>query len=356
MARDINAQPYLTLDRYRQLMNIPLGMFNGIDGYPTDNVTNCDHCWTQWERYMVAQALEDAAGMLATELKYKLGHYYETDLDHPWTDPLLLRWGHVIGGGIQGLTTITPTASNFTVDPATITVNQSDFSGGASEILIVETSTGLEIVPDSITSVGVTYQIEISQAKLIEWDNLDGQIDCIDYDATFAAATWLKLADLTVYREYLDTSSQASIEFGPECNCWYCGTACAGTTYTGCVYVQNEEISRVRVQLADYSAGSWTCNYPTLYGCYHGSKATVYYQAGTTSTPSWEQMIIRLAHTLMLVEPCGCTLFDMMLKRDRRTPSVLTAERINNPFGDSDGAWWAWQRVVSNQQGRAFMM
>ena len=209
MARAESAQPYLTLDEYRKTMGIPMCAFNGVEN-PGESVSGCDHYWAQWEREMVAQALYDAEEMLALHLRFYIGEHYLTDEDILWTDPLQLRFGYVVGGGVRGRTEVTPTASDFTTDPATITVTQTDFSGGTSEIVIVDDESGLKIIPDKVTSAGATYIISISQCKLIEWDDLEDQIVSIDYDAAFPAATWLKLADLTVYREYLDTSDQAT--------------------------------------------------------------------------------------------------------------------------------------------------
>jgi len=356
VARAESAQPYLSLDTYRRIMGIPMCAFNGVEN-PDENVGACDHYWQQWEREMLAQALYDAEQMLAMHLKFYLGPHYLTDEDRAWTDPLELEYGHIIGGGVRGRTEVVAVASDFTVDPATITVAMADFGGGESEIAIVETATGLEIEIDRIADDGINYEISISQCKLIEWDDLEDQVDSIDYDNAFPAATWLKLADLTIYREYLDNSDQATITFAPTCSCWY-GTACTGASYDGCVYVLAEQISKVRVAMASRSAedGSWTCSYPTVCGCYHGSKVSVNYRAGTTNVPGWKAAIMRLAHTYMLVKPCGCTLFDVALQRDRFLPAVLTAERINCPFGTADGAWYAWQWMMTSQHGRAFML
>jgi len=358
MARAIGAQPYLSLDAYRQQMNIPMCAFNGVEN-PDESISGCDHYWTQWEREMVAQALEDAEETLANHLHYWIGPRYLTAYDVPWTDPAQLPYGHVIGGGIRGRTEVTPTASDFTIDPATITVTASDFPGGTGEIVVIETATGLEIVPDKIETSGVSYIIYIDQCKLIEWDDLENQADPILYDNTFPATTWLKLADLTVYREYLDDSDQATIAFVRSCDCWICaGAACTGDEYSGCVYVLDEQIGKVRVALATYdaTAGTWSCTYPTLYGCYHGSKMKVNYQAGTINTPGWQRAIRSLAHTYMVLEPCGCALFDVVLNRDRRIPETLTAERINCQFGSMDGAWYAWNWTRANQHGKAFML
>jgi hypothetical protein len=308
---------------------------------------------------MVAQAIEDAEETLADTLRFWIGPRYLTHYDLTWTDPAQLEYGHVIGGGVRGRTEVTPSASDFTTDPATITVAQADFPGGTGEIVVVEDATGLEIEPDKVETSGANYIISISQCKLIEWDDLEGQVDPILYDAAFPATTWLKLADLTVYREYLDDSDQATIAFVRSCDCWICaGVACTGDEYSGCVYVLDEQIGKVRVSLATYdaTAGTWSCTYPTLYGCYHGSKMTVNYQAGTTDVPGWQRAIRSLAHTYMVLEPCGCALFDVVLTRDRRIPGTLTAERINCPFGEMDGAWYAWNWARRNQHGRAFML
>lgn len=357
MARAINAQPYLTLDRYRQLMYIPQCAFNGVEN-PDENVSHCDHYWQQWEREMVAIALSDAEEMLAQHLYFYLGDRFITETNIKWTDPLLLRWGHIIAGGIEGLTEITTVGSDFTVDPATITVATADFTS-EDEIWIVDDVSELRIVPSAVETVGANYVVSIPQCRLIEWDNLEEQADPIDYDDTFPAATWLKEDDLTIYRRYTDDSEQAIIEFGHSCHCMYSGAACAGTQYDGCLYILNDEISKVRVSIADYDADeeSWSCNYPTYCGCYSGDKIySVKYRAGTTDVPGYERAIMRLAHTYMVAEPCGCTLFDESLKRDRNIPSILTAERINCPLGTMDGAWYAWQWLQNVASGRAYML
>jgi len=358
MARTETAQPYLSLDRYRRLMNIPFCLFNGVDG-SGEAVSGCDHCWSQWEREMVAQALYDAEETLARHLGFYLGSRFLTDTDRSWTSPMELNWGYIIGGGIEGLTDVSAdvSASDFTTDPATITIPQASFSS-QDEIYIVETSSGLQVIPN-ITTVGANYLIEIDQCLLIEWDNLEDQTEatCIEYDALFPAATWIKLADLTIYRRYLDDTDQATITYGPSCNCWIAGSACAGLEYDGCVYVIDEQISKVRVSISTYDedTGTWTCTYPTLCGCYSGDKVKVNYRAGTT-VPGWERAVMSLAHTYMVLEPCGCAMFDLVLKRDRGVPTVLTAERINCPLGQMDGAWWAWQWLQTHAHRRAFML
>lgn len=357
MARSLAAQPYLSLDEYRKLFGIPICMFNGVEN-PDETHGQCDHYWSQLERDMLAQALNDAEGMLASELRFYLGARYLIDYDVGWTNPVQLRYGWVEGAGIRARDEVTPSASDFTIDPATITVPTASFSGGTSEIVVIEDSTGLEIEPDSIATVGANYVLSISQCKLIEWADLENQISIepIQYDATFPAATWLKLADLTVYREYRSTLTQATISYGPSCNCWCAGEACEGADYTACVYVMDRQIGAVRVTRATYGNGAWACDNSAICGCYEGDKVTVYYKAGTTDIPNWKQVIYRLAHTLIEQDPCGCSIFRRSWRRDTRIPTVLTRERLNCQFGEMDGAWYAWQWMRTHQHGRAFML
>jgi len=355
MARSEQAQPQFSLDQFRQRFNIPPWAFNGVEN-PDEDRRGCDHYWTQWQRDDLAIALADAEEQLAGQLGFYLGTRYLIDYDRVWEDPLRLRWGHVVGAGIRARTEVTPSASDFTVDPATITVLAASFSGGTSEVVVVDDETGLTIEPDSITTVGLNYVIRISQYKLLNWTVLENQSETIDYSAAFPAASWLKLADLTVYRQYRDTDTQAVITYGPSCNCWCSGDACTGSEYDGCVFVRNARIGLVRVNRATLSDGTWSCDNSAICGCYEGDKVTVYYEAGTTDVPAWERAAFQLAFAGMGEQPCGCALHERQWRRAREVPSVLTAERLNCRFGMEQGAWAAWTWVTGQAHGRAFML
>jgi hypothetical protein len=355
MARSEQAQPEFSLDQYRKRFNIPPWGYNGVEN-PNENLRGCEHVWTQWQRDELAYALGDAEGLLAERLGFYLGERYLIDYDRVWADPLQLRYGHVLGAGVQGRAEVTPSASDFTTDPATITVPSASFSGGISEVVVIEDSTGLEIEYDEVATSGANYVISIGQYKLIEWDDLEDQSDPIAYNAAFPAATWLKLADLTVYRQYRDTDTQATITYGPSCNCWCAGEACVGTDYTGCAFVLNRDIGLVRVQRATLSAGTWSCDNSAVCGCCAGDKATVYYLAGTTDVPNWQRIVWRLAHSQMGEQPCGCALQERQWRLDRHEPRVLSVERLNCPWGLTQGAWAAWNWVTDQAHGKGFML
>jgi len=354
MARSETAQPYLGLDQYRKLFNIPPWAFNGVEN-PDERRRGCDHYWTQWERDDLALALSQAEELLAERLGFYLGPRYLIDYDRPWRNPVRLLYGHVLGGGIRARAEVAPGASDFTVDPATITVPSASFPGGTSEVIVVEDETGLEIEYDEIETVGANYVISISWYKLIQWATLEGQDETLDY-AAVVPALLLGIADLTVYRQYRDTTTQATITYGPSCRCWCADSACTGTDATACVYVLNREIGTVRVNRATYAAGTWSCDNSAVCGCYEGDKVTVYYEAGTVDVPGWRQAIYRLAHSRMGEQPCGCVLHERQWRQDRAVPSILTAERLNCPFGLENGAWGAYAWVMDQLLGKAFML
>lgn len=358
MARSLLAQPSrVTLDRYRQLMHIPMCVFNGVDN-PNENKLGCDTIWTQALRDEMAMALFNAEEMLEMELRYTLSLKYQTDNDHDYVNPIILNWGYIIGSGTRARTEVTEVAEDFTTDPATITVVQSDFPGGTGEVVIIDIASDLEIEPDSIVASGANYVISIDQCKLIEWDDLVNQVTPIDYDPTFPAAIWLKLADLIIYRQYRDVSDTATIIYGPYCQCLFgSGQACAGVEYDGCVWVRDWEVSEVTIQSATYdpSAGTWAPNSVYLTGCYEGDKTNINYLAGKLDEAASELAIRKLAHALAAMKPCGCALVDKIWEQDSKIPDRLSLHQANCMFGQANGAWWAWNWTQLHKLGDAYL-
>lgn len=326
MARSLVAQPFLTLDAYRRILNIPLYRFNGIDR-PDEAVGGCDMCWSQWMRDQLALALYDAEMMLADALGFFIGPRYVTEPRRAFASPVKLRYGHITAIGTRKRTAIMPSSLDFDADPAEIII--SDVSDPSS-IRIVENETLLEIVPDSFTVAGNTVLVRISQAKLLRWSVTSVQSSCIDYDPSLPDDTYLKPGDLTVYVETTDDTLQASV-------------------------TDDQTISAATVQIEDAICGIVSLHV----SCSTSRNALINYinyLSGTTAIPGWENAIISLAHTFMSVEPCGCSLFDVRWQQDARIPPVLSVERLNCPFGQADGAWRAWKWVQQNRIGTAFIV
>ena len=72
MARAVAAQPNLTLDRYRIIMNIPPWAFNGVDN-PNEVMSGCDYIWSQHQREELATVLNDAEELMASHLRTPRG-------------------------------------------------------------------------------------------------------------------------------------------------------------------------------------------------------------------------------------------------------------------------------------------
>ena len=74
------------------------------------------------------------------------------------------------------------------------------------------------------------------------------------------------------------------------------------------------------------------------------------YQAGLrTLDTAMKSALVRLAHARMASEPCGCDIVRRLWERDRKAPDVLSRERLNCPFGPSEGAWVAYKLAQSRK-------
>ena len=72
-----------------------------------------------------------------------------------------------------------------------------------------------------------------------------------------------------------------------------------------------------------------------------------YYSGETTLTQTAIAAIIKLAHSKMPEEPCGCDVVMKLWRKDKEVPPVISSERAKCPFGINDGAWVAWKWVQS---------
>jgi hypothetical protein len=116
-------------------------------------------------------------------------------------------------------------------------------------------------------------------------------------------------------------------------------TGCVETTFDGCFYVRNPGVGILDVQQTSTNSNLCNCR-PQL--------VRLNYLAGAdVLTRQAEDAIIRLAHSKMPQEPCGCDVVKRLWGRDRNVPEVLTAERLNCPYGLNDGAWIAFQFAQS---------
>jgi hypothetical protein len=226
-------------------------------------------------------------------------------------------------------------AVDHTNDPAVIgpvatTVTDED------EIHIFHPGTDIEIDPSSIAISGGNVTIEVPRCRMVKASLADNPSQGLDYtDLTNFEAT------VDVKQVYNDSSQEATFVHPKRCDC-------SEDTQSGCIYVDDYEIGVLEV------SRNGNC---TACGCIPDF-VRINYRAGLNSVgDAIEQqvrdMVIRLAHSKMPYEPCGCDLGANMWRRDRNIPTTLTRERVNCPFGLSDGAWFAWQQANAIKVWRA---
>lgn len=243
----------------------------------------------------------------------------------PFKRKIVTRFARFIAGGIEASSDISlGEAVNHATDPAIIgptatTVTDTD------EIRIFHLGLDVEMDPSSITISGGNVTIEIPRCRTVTEAVADNP------------STGLAYADLSnfestvdIKRIYNDTSVLATLAYPSSC------TGCSETTVAGCFYVRNKRLGILDVQLSSNGSNPCRCRVEII---------RLNYRAGAdVLTPQAEDAIIRLAHSKMPKDICRR---EVLWQRDNNIPSVLTRERINNPFGLQDGAWIAWNFAQS---------
>jgi hypothetical protein len=244
---------------------------------------------------------------------------------------------------------------SYAADPATFT--HATTVTDEDEICVYHPGTAIQIYPSDITISGGNVTVSIPWARLVDINHQDNDEVGHTYTDVPPSATSAYTATIDLYRVYTDDSIQAGIiyphkESGScDCECLSCCGTCSDYEENACMYIRNSEIGSVDVLPATYSSG-WTASCPTCY-CTAPEYIHLNYKAGLqTLTAQVEDAIIRLAHSKMPSPPCGCGIANEMWSRDRKTPDVLDAKRLDCPFGTSDGAWFAWKQALAIRLSR----
>jgi hypothetical protein len=335
----------VSLVRYAYRIGYRECAFFGIN-HPDNAQYACREVWSGAQRRMIAQALLDAQDMIEQELGYYLAPKWTIDERHFYRRPLLAHWGHIIAGGVKSDVVIQAgVAPNYAADPATVTVN--GVTCAAENIHIYHAGTDIEIEPESVVIAAGVLTASIPWCRLVAPAYEDTPEDGLQYAdvATWGAAT----VDVRCLTN--DPATQAVLISPNGCTC--ISTPCADTEYSACIHVRLPDIGSLDVQRATYANGTWTR--ATL--CYPVSFVELNYESGLLTLPRGaEDAIIRLAHSLLPQQVCGCDSVLALWKRDTNVPAVLTRERINASFGLSDGAWYAWQWTQTHKLRRGSVL
>lgn len=331
----------LTIDRYQEIMRLPINAFNGLNNPDEVPVYECSTIWKQSERDNLAMFLAQSEEMRELELGYHIAPKYLEDEEHRYSVPIILDRKYLVAVGVVATTDIQDgvvlalgieTAPN---DPVEFDV---DITGkgvaNSSEVCVYYPGESVKIYPSSISISGNTATIKIPRARLVKPalnDNRDNHLDYYENDNFLEA--------IDVKRYYTETSGGAYIVWGsPE------RMHAGHITYPDA----SETTQHANVQIMGnkaYKLGIVHC-YPataTLAGAYYQLCVQpriirISYLSGRQSSMKTEMETARLAHVLMPNMPCTCPYVQQYWIDDRtKDPSGLVT-----PYGNESGAVRAW--------------
>ena len=326
--------PAVPLWRYANRVGYRETAFFGLM-HPDNDKWECRQIWTLSQRQMVEWALLEAQEEIEKEVGYPLVPKWIVNERHSWRPILSTRWSEVIDGGVMSDTIVEEGVTvDYSADPATVTITTPVCEEQDLHLFLPETD--IEVYADKVEASAGATTFSIPWARLVAENYLDNPEQGWDYNDV---ATWgTTTVDVRCISN--DPSVQATIISRHVCNSICSSSGCYDYRESGCIYVRDPYLGTVSVQRADYIDGVWEVKCPT----HRPGWVILNYHAGLPIVSrQLEDMVIRLAHSKMPEEPCGCDVVTRLWSRDRNMPEVFTRERINCPFGMSDGAWTAWR-------------
>lgn len=216
--------------------------------------------------------------------------------------------------------TTDPATATLTIDPAVVT--------DLTRVRIYEagnygTDRQLELNPSDMYISGTDLVITIPRCRTVLFSRRDNPTQGLIYadPANF-------ISEIDVY--YFETVNEDSFAL-TKSNC-----TCATRETTGCLKFTTVSTPTVTPSGSCVPLSCLCSNTDVYMG--------LFYEAGEVIPNQMQiDMIIRLAHSKMPDEPCGCEIAQRLWRRDRNIPDILTRDRLECPFGINDGAWIAWK-------------
>jgi hypothetical protein len=347
---DVTPRSAIPLVRYARLIGYSECAFFGVSR-PDNMRSSCRQLWTQEQRDDILYYLAEAQDEIEAVIQYPLQPTWFVDERHPVKCTIITVWGKIIAAGIRAESVISDDAVvdltggmglSFSVNTThpTVTIIYDLGSIPLTELHVFYPDTDVEITPSDIDYDPLTHTlvITIPRCRLVEWSIRENDESGIEYttDTNFQGT-------VDVHRIYNDPSVQGKLHYkGAPCTSF-----CTDSFDSVCEYIKNADIGAIQLD----PSKNWSM-------CPHQySYSEVNYQAGLLQlTRQAESAIIRLAHSKMPVEPCGCDVTQRLWARDRNIPAVMTRERVECPFGMSDGAWTAWKWACGMELVRASVL
>lgn len=330
----------LTLDRYQEIMRLPIAAFNGLNNPDEYAIEQCSTIWKQSQRDDLAAYLAVAEERRETELGYYLSKKYTVDEDHEYTSPVILDKKKLISIGVEATTDIEDDVSlthrdlyDAIIDPVVISVTTTVTD--SNEICVFYPGEDVKIRPSSVTISGGVATIKIPRSRLVDPDELDDRSDPMDYndDALFLTTVDVKRCWTSISTAVNFVWDSAQLQYYGR----QCPANCTEVTQAGCGTISGSRayrISSVKVFPATFS-GETPTGAQFTYG-FAPRFVRVSYLSGQRSSPNQELLTARYAHTLMATTPCSCPYVEQYWQDDHKPADFVT------PYGNTQGAQAAW--------------
>jgi len=355
----------VSLARYAKLIHYEEAAFWGVV-WDNQFLRGCDPLWSEYERMSIQNSLAEAQQEIEEVLAYPLCPTYVSGTftaDWRWVDQqhirinfwgqMLTRYPRVLAAGIQAVTMVDEDSpvdyseSNGVgvVGPlATASIN-------TQEIKIFYPDSDREITPSKITISAGFVTIEIPRYRMVRAEFLDqSNENPVRYEnINFFLST------VDVRRIYTDPSTQA-VFVRPGCRNGNCAGGCSECTQAGCIYIRDPFLGIVNVTpgVWDGDAFEWSSRRVCTPGY---SEVRLNYLSGVNRIDLKAEMaVIRLAHAKMGRPPCACDKTGAMWQKDYDVTGAITRERVNCPFGLSNGAWNAYRWALTSASKRASIL
>lgn len=348
----------VSLSRYAKLIGYEEAAFWGVL-WENQYLRGCDPLWSEYQRMSIQNALAEAQQEIEQVVGYPLCPTYISGeySDNPrWVDQqcykhqLITRYPRILAVGVPVTEVIESGAAvnHFSADGVGVIGPLSTSAESVEEIKIFYPDSNREISPSKITLSSGSVTIEIPRYRMVKQEFLNFVEGGVDYPVLGNF-----ISEVDVKRIYTDSSEQA-VMVRPNCRNNSCVSGCYECTHSACMYVRDAYLGIVNISPATWNEdlGEWRTNTLCLTGRY--SLVRLNYLAGVRSLDLQAEMaIVRLAHSKMGQPPCQCDKTSQMWKWDYDVTGAVTRERVNCPFGLSNGAWHAYRWALSFSAKRA---
>lgn len=350
----------VSLARYAKIINYEEAAFWGVI-WDNQILRGCDPLWTEYERMSLQNALAEAQQEIEEVIGYPLCRTYVTGTgeDWRWVDQqrlksarLVTRYPRIIAAGVQAITVLgSGSAVDYDETDGVGTVGPlATDATDTKEIKIFYPDSDREITPSRVTISSGYVTIEIPRYRMVKQDFLNNNDNSVRYENIN-----FFLSEVDVKRIYTDPSTQAVL-VRPNCRNNTCTNGCSECTQSACMYIRDSFLGVVDVSPATWDADTLSWSGRTICGTGYSLVRLNYLTGVSQIDLKAEMAIVRLAHSKMGRPPCSCDKTGQMWKSDYDITGSVTRERINCPFGLSNGAWNAYKWALGFASKRASIL